>query len=412
MIIPASIFKVIGFLNKKNNTIAQEPQNGNLLLAYSDSGKKVILKLTGTKSDLTSEDVKRYIDNKVKSVIKQKEIDLVASELEYLEEIEIELDEAIEKMKEEGKDRKEILDFKKNFKQEKANKIVYDRRKIKEGSILRLAVSFSDTIEKYILGNEELPILTSRAIIFDNEGNPTSTGMYYFAQTANQLPITITPIFNKDDELLELFNVELSKLATIEHFKHFIKHMIRTVQKSIDMNGKAFLVGVNYSYDDVKDLDVFNTIKEINTIAKERETTNPEKYIELLNKLLEIVENDNSLILYIYPKFNLLANKNYFKGIEESPFSKFDETLINLNFSKLDPPEKKALKEVLKKEKEKMMVGEIKFSINGIYNTPALKLDEPSDSWGFMHDNIQSASFILSSRDTTLLVKKLEKTQQ
>jgi len=408
MIIPASIFKIIGFLNKTNNTLHNEPQEGNLVVVFSDSGKKVILKLTGTKTPLTKEDVKEYLENKVKSVIKQKEIDLVASELEYLEEIEEEIEEAVEKLKEEGKDRKEIIQFKKDFKQNKAKDIVFERRNIKKGSILRLAVSFGDKLEKYNLNGENLPILTSRAIIFDNEGNPTSTGMYYFSQTANQLPINISPIFNKENQPLELFQIELSKLATLDHAKHLIGHIERTLKKSMEMNSKAYLNGVNYDYTTIKDKEIFSLVKEINNLAKDRETTKIDTYIDKMKELLLEIEKDDTLLLSIFIKFNLLLNKNYFKGIEDSPFSKFDETLVNLNFSKLDPPDKNKLKDSLKKKKEKMMLGEIPFNLNAIYNTPALKLDEPSESWGFMHDNVQSASFILSSKDTTILVKELE----
>jgi len=408
MIIPASIFRVIGFINKSDNSLSQEPQDGNLMLVYSDSGKKIILKLTGTKAELTKEDVKEYIDNKVKSVIKQKEIDLVAAEVEDIEEFEDELEDAIDKMKEEGKDKQAIRDFKKEFKQSKAKEIVFNRRNIKEGSILRLAVSFGDKIDKLDFDGESLPVLTSRAIIFDTEGNPTSTGMYYFAQTANQLPVNISPIFNKDNEPLELFQIELSKLATIEHVRHLVGHIERTLVKSIEMNGKAYLNGVNYDYEAIKDKDVFSIVKDINNIAKDRETKEVDEYISKLKELLSAIEEDNSLILNIFIKFNLLLNKNYFKAIEDSPFSKFDQTLVNLNFSKLDPDDKNKLKAILKKKREKMMLGEIKFDMNAIYNTPALKVGEESTSWGFMHDNVQSPSFILSSRDTTILVKELE----
>ena len=408
MIIPASIFRIVGFINKTDNSIEKEPQDGNLMLVYSDSGKKIILKLTGTKSDLSKEDIKVYLDNKVKSVIKQKEVDLVASELEYLEEIEVEIEEAVDKLKEEGKDRKEIIQFKKEFKQNKAKDIVFDRRNIKEGSILRLAISFGDKLEKMTFQDEELPVLISRAIIFDNEGLPTSTGMYYFSQTANQLPVNISPIFNKDNEPLELFQIELSKLATIDHARHLVAHIERTLLMSIEKNKKAYLTGVNYDYETVKDKEVYSIVKDINNIAKERETGDVAPYVAKLKELLEAIEADQSILLYVFIKFNLMLNKNYFNSVEDSPFSKFDQTLVNLNFSKLDPLDKNAMKDILKKKKEKMMLGELPFNMNAIYNTPALKLDEESKSWGFMHDNVQSQSFILSSRDTTIIVKELE----
>lgn len=410
MIIPASIFRIVGFLDKKTNELKDTAQDGGLLFVYSDSGKPMILRLTGNKKDLSTEDINKYIQAKVQSVIKQKEVDLVASELEYVDEIEEELEELISKLKEDGKDRKEILAFKKKFKQDKAKEIVFNRRNIKSGSIMKLAVSFSDKLEQYDFNGTKIPLLTSRCIIYDNEGEPTSTGMYYFSQTANQLPITIKPIFNRDNEPLNLFSIELSKLATFKHFEHLIGHIIRSLKMSITKNNKAYLNGISYNYEEIKENEeVMTILKKINELSKEKETLDPTLYIEELKKLLEVVRENKKLILSINLRFNLMIKPNYFNHSESSPFSNFDTTLVNLNFSKIDPPEKEKLKTILRNKKIKMKEGEIPFELNGVYNTPALKLSEEPNSWGFMQDNIQSSSLVLSSRDSTILVKSLEK---
>ena len=410
MIIPASVFRIVGFIDKKSNELKDVAQDGGLMLVYSDSGKPMILKLTGNKSDLSTEDINRYIESKVQSVIKQKEIDLVASELEYIDEIEDELEKEVAKLKEEGKERKEIMAFKKAFKLEKASAIVYDRRNIKKGTLLRLAVSFSNKLEKYTFNKQELPVLTSRAIIYDNDGEPTSTGMYYFSQTANQLPVSVKPIFNRENEAIELFTIELSKLANLEHFKFLIGHLERSMKMAIEKDNKAYLNGINYNYENIKDnKDVFDIVSKINTLAKDKETLDPTEYISELRKLEVLVEEDPKLILSVHLKLNLLLNPSYFNTIENSPFKTFPDTFVNLNFSKIDPPEKEKLKEILRKVNNKMKLGEMDFEINAIYNTPALKLSEDPTSWGFMTDNLQSTSFILSSKDSTILIKDLEK---
>jgi len=410
MIIPASIFRVVGFIDKKTNEIKENPQDGGLMLVYSDSGKPIVLKLTGTKKDLSTEDIKKYIEAKIQSVIKQKEIDAVAAELEYVEAFEIELEEKVDKLKEEKKDRKEILAFKKEFKQKRAKEIVYDRRKIKNGTLLKLAVSFGDKLEKYDFNGSQIPVLTSRCIIYDNEGEPTPTGMYYFSQTANQLPITIKPIFNKDNEALDLFSIELSKLATFGHFEYLIKHIERTLLVSIEKNNKAYLNGISYDYEKVKNKEeLMEILKKINTLAKDKETLDPTEYIETLEQLLEEIKKDQKLILSVHLRLSLMLKPVYFNTIETSPFKTFDNTFVNLNFSKIDPPEKEKLKEKLRNKQDKMKKGLIPFELNAIYNTPGLKISEDADSWGFMQDNVQSSSFVLSSKDATVIIKELQK---
>lgn len=133
MIIPATIFRISGFINKETNKIEDIPQAGGLVLCYSDSGKPVILELLSNKKETTLEDINSYFENKLNSVLKEKEIISVASELSYLEDFEIELEKAVEEFKEKNSnDRKAIIEFKKAYTTEKAREIVLERRRIKK----------------------------------------------------------------------------------------------------------------------------------------------------------------------------------------------------------------------------------------------------------------------------------------
>ena len=81
MIIPATIFRIAGFLNKERNTIEKEIQDCGMVLCYSDNGKPIFLDLISSKKETTIEDVKAYFENKMNSVLKEKEILSVSNEL-------------------------------------------------------------------------------------------------------------------------------------------------------------------------------------------------------------------------------------------------------------------------------------------------------------------------------------------
>lgn len=426
MILPAAVVKILGFINLKDKSLNEEPQEGNYLLVKVTSGKKIVLKLTGNKN-VTTEDVRIYFENKARSVIKQKEIDLVASELEYIDEIADELDEKLDELKESAKndgqklDRKAQNEFKKRFKQEKASEIVYERRRLKPGSIIRVAVSYSNDMKKMEINGEKLNIMVSRCIIFDKEGEPSTTGMYYFSQTANQLPVSISPIFNREKEAIGLFTLTLSELATFDHFELLVGHILRTFDKTFEKSNSIYSTRISYNYNDgkelfkvikdIKDKDVMQVIKDINEISKTKEIKDVEvieKLKGLYQELLEIVSDDKELVEFINIQLNLLLTPDLLKSGEDSPFKNLRNSLVNLNFSKYDPDDKSELKKYVQSELDLMMMGGKKMIITGVYNTPALQISEEPDSWGFMHDNVQTQSFVLDSRSTAIILKDCE----
>ena len=419
MIISAVVVKILGFLDISSRpiSISENPQEGNLLLVLSDSGKKLCLRLTGSKSKTSLDDVNRYFENKIQSVIKQKEIDLAAAELEYVEEFEDLLEDAIENFKEsfDGKPaRDDLKKFKKEWKTAKASEIVYERRRFKKGSIIRVATSFGNKKEFAIFDKMRLPIIESRCIIFDKDGEPSTTGLYYFSQTDNQLPITINPIFNSNKEAIELFSLTLSPVANLGHVELLISHLYRTFDVSMEKNGKAYLNRIAYNFNELKEhKEEFEIVGKFNEFAKKKELTTKEDINEAKKRLEDVLNcmrlNPDSTS-YIHISLNLLLTPEYFNGIElNSPLAKLKDSLINLNFSSYNPEDKNELKSMVAGEVSKLFNGLVDSKINAIYSTPALKLDEEIKSWGFMSDNVQQSSFILNSRSTAMLVKKAEK---
>jgi len=415
MIIPAAVFRIVGFINKEKDSLENEVQEGGLVFCYTDQGNPVVLKLDSNKKDATVKDIKTYLLNKRDSVVKQKEIDAVAGELEYLEDFEVELEEALEKFKEENDkpDRKAIIKFKKEYKNEVATRIVKDRRMIKPGSIIRTVISLPNegAPKKVKFKGVDFNLIQSRCIIFDNEGSPSTSGLYYYSQTANVLPISIEPIFNKEGQAINLFKVSLSKLAGLEHFNHLIDHIVRTVSRFIENNENAFLPNISYNYEMVKGKDIYSIIKSIRDLSSKKEvsTKEAEQFITLIYKLRDQVNEKPKYITGVQITFNLLLPKTFMETALEanSPFANIKKSFVNLNFSKENPDQKNEKKKQVENFINELSEGNRRGEIIATYNTPALKLSEPSDSWGFMHNNVQVDSFVLSSKDSFLLFKEL-----
>jgi len=417
MIIPATTFQIIGFINEQTQTIEKNIQQGGKVFCYSDKGNPLVLNLTSNKKDITLAEMELFLTNKRDSVIKKKELDSVAGELEYIESFEIELDEAIEKFKEENPEheRAALVAFKKEFKNEKALEIVREINHIGPGSVIRVVIDLPNTgaVKKYTFKNNAYNLVRSRSIIFDQEGLPSTSGFYYYAQRKNIMPISIKPIFNKEKQSLNLFSVALSKLANMAHYNHIIEHMIRSINKAIKEEGKAYLPSVQYDYDKTKGTDAMPLVKAITDLQKKKEVgaEDADKFIEALNNLKDFVNANPRFRFIIQPSFNLLLTHAFMtaaKDDSKSPFSNLVKSFVNLNFSKENPDEKASKKAILSNYLAQLSKGDIPGEIICTYNTPSLKISEESDSWGFMPNNVQVDQMILSSVDSLILYKKLD----
>lgn len=416
MIIPAAVFRIVGFLKKDTETLENEVQEGGLVFCYSDAGKPLILQLESNKANVTLDEIKTYLENKRNSVLKQKEVDAVAGELDYLEDFEVELEEAMENFSKENPsaDKKAQLQFKKEYKNKKATEIVTARRTISKNTIIRTVIDLPNTgaPKTYKFKGIEFPLIRSRCIIFDNEGKPSTSGLYYFSQTPNAIPISIKPVFNKENEAINLFAISLSKVATLDHFNYLIDHIVRSVNKFVEKNTNAFIPNLSYNYDEVKkDQELISKIKKITELAKKKEVAPEEglQFIDALWDLKEYVNKNPKLILHVQPVFNLMLSPEYMKNAlnEVSPFSNIEKSFVSLNFSKENPDQKTKKKEIVSSFIKELANGENKGEVITIYHTPAIKLSEESESWGFMNNNVQMEQMILSYNDTYNLYQEL-----
>jgi len=129
-------------------------------------------------------------------------------------------------------------------------------------------------------------------------------------------------------------------------------------------------------------------------------------------ELKNFVIDNPKYILWIHPVFNLLIPASFMTStVKEanSPLTNITKSFVNLNFSKENPDQKNEKKKIVEKYIDSLLEGEVMGEIISTYHTPALKLSEPSDSWGFMINNIQPEQMVLSSVDSFKLFKRLNK---
>jgi hypothetical protein len=414
MIISAAVFRIVGFIKKDTQTIENEFQEGQLALCYSERGKPVVLQFKSNKKDATNEDFKNYLISKRNGLIKSKEIESVAGELEYVDSISIEIEEMLENFKKEnpGIERKEVMAEKKKITLSKAEEIVIARRTIGPGTIIRSAVSLPDPGKKYEMYSfkgQELPVIESRSIIYDNEGLPSSSGFYLFSQMANALPITIAPAFNKDNEPLNFFTIKLSKLARLDHFELLTNHIKRSIEKQFAKEGKANVPRISYDYEYVKEKpEIKEILKDLYQFSKEKtvDEITKDDFLEKFERLVNLIKSTPKLLTVIQIELNLIISPKLLEGAfdKTSPFTQLPKSMVALNKSKENPDVKENLRESISAQLKLMAAGEINFELNSIYHTPALRLSEDPDSWGFMENNIQIENLVLSISDTAKLI--------
>lgn len=414
MIVSAAVFRIDGFIRKESGELKNEFQEGLLALCCSERGKPVILKFASNKKDATVADFNNYLISKRNGLVKSKEIDSVAGELEYVEDISLEIESALEEFKSvnPGVDRKVVMTEKKRLTQEKAEEIVYTRRTIGPGTVIRAVVSIPDAGKKYEMYNfngVNIPVIESRSIIYDNEGNPSSSGFYLFSQMSNAFPVTISPAFNKDNEPLGFFVMRLSRLARLDHFELLVGHIKRSIDKQLIDEQKAYIPRISSDYEQVKlNSELRDVLKELYEFSKEKSITvdNSELFFSVFDRFVGMVVSDSKILRFVQIEFNLILSPKLIEGAMDkvSPFTQLPKSMVSLNMSKQNPDVKEAKRlEILNVLKE-MAAGNIPSELNCIYHTPALKLSEEPTSWGFMENNIQVENLVLSMADTVKLI--------
>ena len=413
MIIPAAAYRIAGFLDNKGK-IRDTVQEGGLVFCYNDTGKPIVVKMTGDKK-LTQLDIQSYFEAKKSANVKENELSNIIGELNMSESFQQKLAEFEAQIREKNPqiDFKAIIDQKMKFTQKYAKEIIDKRNGIRQGSIIKTTLSYKDNsnIPTFHIFNQNVPFLDARSILFDQTGEPSKHGLYYYSMRNNSLPVELKPVFNKENVFTGLFKVSISKMITFSQFKYFMGHAKRTALRAMESEKFFYPIGVSVNKGAKVNADIYASVKKFWNFDK-KNAKDINGYISALKDLYLHIEKNPKLLLLIDIDINLMFDVQRLKTslyADKNPLIDFPKNATNLNFSKENPEIKKEIVLAFEKEIHDFIhygTGKIS-SIISTYQFPAIKLHKESDSYGFMHDNVQSRSFILPMKASVQMIRSI-----
>jgi len=423
MIIPAVVYKILGFKKKiGDKEFVLTPTEGyNVAFIQMDDGSVNEVSFYGNNKEFNS--LKDYLEYKASQNIKKDKIQAYVADLSMTEDPTLLKIIEEETKKSEGLSKKEIFT-------KIATDILYDKVSIKSGSIVRSALAF--TVDENGFSSK----FNSRSIISakDKEGvlKYSTTGIYSQATLANQIPIEIEPIKKNDGTFVGFFRLVTGSIISKQHVSSIIDHSIRTVQYAINENKNAFLPKILMQISNNGELSML--VNEINKLkmnldkkAKDNHEISSEEYNRVIQMLsdfkIKLFEDKVNL-----PKFKMelpmIVSADDFKSKtvtyvhahnvkrpeDLSPFRVFSDAIVSLNFSKEDPNVQKQAKEyVINTFLAQISNGNYAPRLLLNYNLPKGDILDNNDSWGYMINNVDFSKLVLSFRDSSYIISETEK---
>jgi hypothetical protein len=263
-IIPAVFFKIGKWVSIDKGTIVSHEDESPIMHCKDLSGDDLFIRFEYFKNDgnPTTTEVKQFFVDKANQMVTDKEIIKVKSFLEESADI----DEEIEKL---GLGRKEEREWLKG----EARKIVLNNWSIVPGKWMRAAISL--TQEKLIYDDKEYLLYESKSIIYDENDEPSKSGLYYITKNRHNIPVVVKQYHNGGECFLN------KDVASYENFKSLINHSIRTAKRNIDFLPDFF----------TRDADWVNTCNAINKFKAEK------KYLRYITGCEYLLESSGSEIV-------------------------------------------------------------------------------------------------------------------
>jgi hypothetical protein len=391
-LIPITTIRIVDFLSKLDNNFTKSNSPTNFIFAKNGDGTDFIVELKNNKhKNIDSEFVETFLKTKAESILKK---DFQLKVKQHLENDDKEL-EYIEKYCDDNNlNRKDGREWEKKHLEEKSFEMALSNKIIKEGSIVRLPLSYNGK-NKAIYNGTEYPIYDSLCLIsteLNGEEKPSNTGLFYIAQTRHEFPLKL--IKNKKD--IDKFNVITdSNLMTLENILTLFRHSIRTVNKK---NG--FYLYFLITDEIKKDAILLDLIENLNSPNKTEE-----EYIQNIEKLIEMINIDNDIhkSLTMFLPFKLF--KKEILRDTEMLINKVAAAIINISLStQLTTKEEKDNKLIeVKAELEKNIMNN-KYSLLAVYSILSLTEEIESDTYGFLQNNVKKSSITLSNKDLIDLI--------
>ena len=326
-----------------------------LMVCKDLGGDYVFIRFERYKGDekLDTEEVKKFFISKQLQMVSDKEILKAKDYLEGSEEIEVE----IESLNLSRKEEREWL-------KQRSQKTVKKNWEITTGKWMRGAIS--STSEVVVFNNIKYPIYESKTIIYDNDNEPSKSGLYYITKNRHSIPVMII----KGESSSKCF---LNKNVTkINEFITLINHGIRTAKKNVDFLPEFIARGG----------DLAKACKSINGFKRNR---NYERYIDGCRYLLRLAEEDPKLMNKVFVELpsTLAENCNFEK------MSNDNKSMLNTlkdGYTRIyhwdESEEEKA-----KAEKSLLAAFKDCTSLYGFYDIVSVGDEVESNTYGFMPNN-------------------------
>lgn len=318
-ILPAVFFKIGNWVSLDGTSVEKLEGSSPLMCCSDLSGEKIFIRFEYFKNEGSPNtgEVKEFFLKKRDQMITDKELIKVKNHLEESPDI----DEKIEGL---GLGRKEEREWLKG----EARKIVEENWTISAGKWMRAAVS--KTNEKIVDDGVEYFIYESKSIIYDDDNNPSKSGLYFITKNRHNIPVVVK---NHNDGGECFLNKDV---ASYENFEALIKHSIRTAKRNIDFLPDLF----------TRNPDWTNTCNAVNKFKVEKKY---DRYIGGLEYILETSGKDIQTQVFVRlpgslkKSFNpdlLNSDSNSIlnalkKGVERIYYSKEDDEVKDLVIKKL-----------------------------------------------------------------------------
>ena len=349
-ILPAAFFKIGGYMSLRDGQMAEEKGQEPLVKCTDLSGELIFVKFAKLKKGdpINTDNLIEFFDKKRDQMVTEKEILKVK---DYLEE-----NEAFEKSLEDlGLSRKEEREYIKT----KASEIVKENWSVKPGTWIRGALSITKEEAEYE-GNQ-YPIYESKTIIYDDENQPSRSGLYYISRNRYNVPIVM---FSEQ----VWFN---GPAGSIENFQALIKHSMRTAKKNVD-----FLVEF-----ESRDIEFADTCRHINTFKKQK---NYKRYQDGCNFILN--SKDPEVHKKVYLKLPRSLTKvmtgDHQRSDSNSMLNTLGTGVRNIYLSKVSDVEKD---EIVSDFISNLITND---RVYGFYDIMNIGDDIEADSYGFLPNNL------------------------
>jgi len=392
MIYPALVMKCIGYINSQNRISEMPVKDSNLMRVLLDNGE--IKDIDFKSNDTEFNSLHDYMYNKSNLSLKSDKIKSAMSDLMFSsnENVINQINKEEEKFKDKSNSRKMAIES-------LAKKILINKNLIKSASIFRSALAIS----KDYCNSKSIYVTT------DNFGvkQYSNSGIYSHAVLLNQIPIELQNIRKLNGDNIGYMKIITSTLINSDQINYLLDHIIRTLKEKSFL--PQFIIFDQMSPKFKGYAIEFNSIKkDKNNLTEER----IERAIIILREIKKLLTFNHGEYKFFKIELPILLPAEDFKNaistVQEnkgkSPIQIFREALINTNFSKENPEVKKELKShILNNYFKPMIAGVIDMKLLAVYNIVAPNIVGESDSWGFMHNNIDFSKLSLGKESIDMI---------